>query len=220
MACFDIVLQTSSSLHPDGDPSDFISEYLGFIQCYREGDSRVTRVGRAHAYKIHADRAADQGELLFDVCDAHSQSMHDLYSVLCDPEEDDIKEEIRHQFDGMDSDILVLDYVLLHPKWRGLKLGLLVVRKMVDLLGGGSGLAVAEILPLRHEAHEGLRVPASWIHEHGSLEERKEATRRLRRYFRSMGFQRIGKTPYYGLSLARKTPTAEELLRPSGEPQA
>jgi hypothetical protein len=37
-----------------------------------------------------------------------------------------------------------------------------------------------------------------------------------------MGFQRIGKTPYYGLSLARKTPTAEELLRSISErnPQA
>jgi hypothetical protein len=93
------------------------------------------------------------------VCDAHSQSMHDRYSVLCDPEEDN--KEIRYQFAGMDSDMLVLDYVLLHPKWRGLMLGLLAVRKMVDLLGGGCGLAVAEILPLRHEAHESLRVPKS-----------------------------------------------------------
>ena len=44
-------------------------------------------------------------------------------------------------FNAVEWDLLVLDYVVLVPKWRGLKIGLLAVRKMVDLLGGGCGLA-------------------------------------------------------------------------------
>jgi hypothetical protein len=38
---------------------------------------------------------------------------------------------------------------------------------------------------------------------------------KLRRYYRQMGFERIGRSRYYGLSMARKTPTLAELLRPA-----
>jgi hypothetical protein len=55
----------------------------------------------------------------------------------------------------------VLGYVLLHPKWRGLRLGLLAARKMVDLVGGGCGLVVSHIAPLRDDAYDMLRVPNS-----------------------------------------------------------
>lgn len=34
----------------------------------------------------------------------------------------------------------------------------------------------------------------------------------LRRYYRRMGFERLGRTPYYVLPLNQVTPTAAELL--------
>ena len=37
---------------------------------------------------------------------------------------------------------------------------------------------------------------------------------RLRRYFRRMGFVRLGRTPYYALPMLTSTPAAEELLKP------
>ncbi len=94
-------------------------------------------------------------------------------------------------------------------------MGLLAVRKMVDLLGGGCGLTVSHIAPLRHDAHENLKVPASGLPRDASREERREATRRLRSHFRRMGFERIGRTPYYGLSMAHVTPTMADLIRPA-----
>ena len=33
MASFDIVVQTSGSLHPDREPDDYISTYAGFVRC-------------------------------------------------------------------------------------------------------------------------------------------------------------------------------------------
>jgi hypothetical protein len=42
-----------------------------------------------------------------------------------------------------------------------------------------------------------------------------EAVRKLRRYFRRLGFERVGRTGYYALPLARQTPTLADLLRPS-----
>jgi hypothetical protein len=210
MTFFDIILSTRASLHPEVEPHEFISSYQGVIRA--EGDDGVLhRVGRAHAFRVHMGLAANQGEFLLDVFDAHSQPMCDLYAALFDPETDYFTEDIVRQFKAMDSDLLILDYIVLHPRWRGLKLGLLAARKMVDLLGGGCGLVVSHIAPLRPDASDMLRVPKAWL----PRQKTAEAVRKLRRYFRQMGFERIGRTCYYGLSMARLTPTLTDLLRPS-----
>jgi hypothetical protein len=214
MTLFDIVLSTRASLHPEEESDEFISSYAGVIRA--EGDDGIGhRVGRVHAYRVHMGLAANQGESLFDVFDAHSHPMHDLYAALFDPETDFFTEAIIRQFEAIDSDLLVLDYVVLNPRWRGLKLGQLAARRLVDLLGGGCGLVVSHIAPLRHEDHNMLRVPRSWLPRHDSDEDRKRAVVKLRRYFRHMGFERIGRSCYYGLSMARLTPTLSDLLRPS-----
>jgi hypothetical protein len=214
MASFDIVLQTSGSLHPDGEPDDFISEYTGFIRC--EGDDgKARRVGKVHAHRIHAELAARHGESLFDVCDAHSHALHVCHALFYEPDQYHFREALINRFDAMDCDCLVLDYVVLHPRWRGLKLGLLAVRKMIDLLGGGCGLAVSEVLPLNPDAHDLLGVPPSWLPGFDTNEARREAVLKLRRYFRQVGFERVGRTAFYALPLARETPTLADLLRPT-----
>jgi hypothetical protein len=214
MAFFDLVLQTSGSLHPDGEPDRFISEYTGLIRSTRNQDGKVFTVGKVKAYRIHVDLAHQAGESVFDVCDAHSQDLHEIYAALFDPVTDDLKESVRHQIDGFDSDVLILDYILLSPRWRGLKIGLLAARKLIDLLGGGCGLAVSWIYPLNPNADEFRKVPQGWIPRHRDEAEEREARRKLRRYFRRMGFRWIGRTRLDGLSLTRVTPTLAELLQP------
>jgi hypothetical protein len=214
MTTFDIVLTTRASLHPDGEPSEFVSEYAGVITATAD-DGGTTEVGRVGALKVHAGLAADHGEPLFDVCDSHSQELHVLHTMLYEPDGHVFRDALVHQFEAAESDLLVLDHVVLDPRWRGLRVGLLAVRKVVDLLGGGCGLAVAEISPLRREAGEYLQVPPSWLPDHPADEDRRRAARKLRRYYRRMGFERLGKTPYYALPTAMRTPTASDLLRPA-----
>jgi hypothetical protein len=214
MASFDLVVRTAGSLHPDGEPDRFLAAYAGVIRCTRDRDGRTFTVGKVKAYRVQVDQARQAGESVFDVCDAHSQSLHDVYAALFDPEEDDLKDSVRGQFEALDSDVLVLDYVLLSPRWRGLRIGLLAARKLIDLLGGGCGLAVSWVYPLNPDADEFRKVPAGWIPRHGDEAEEREARRRLRRHFRRMGFERIGRTRLDGLSLARVTPTLADLLRP------
>jgi hypothetical protein len=213
MTFFDLVLQTTASLHPDGEPEEYISEYTGFVRADGE-DVAVRRVGKVHAYRLHAELAANNCESLFDVCDAHSREMHVLHTLLYEPGDCSFNESLVAQFEVMACDCLVLDYIVLHPKWRGLKLGLLAARRLIDLLGGGCGLVVSHIAPLNGNAPRLLRVPASWVPRHETPEAEKVAARKLRRYFRKMGFERIGKTSYYGLSMTRVTPTLADLLKP------
>jgi hypothetical protein len=213
MGFFDLVLQTGTSLHPYEEPNDFISEYTGRVRYERERDGRVFTVGKVHAYRLHAGLALDHGESLFAVCDSHSQAMHDLYAAFYDAKTDHFTDAVAERFDAVEPNCLVLDYVVLHPRWRGLKLGLLAVRKLVDVLGGGCGLALSEILPLNPDA-DSLGVPAVWLPRHDTEGALASAKRSLRRYFKRMGFRRVGRTAYYALSLARKMPTDRDLLNP------
>jgi hypothetical protein len=124
MTLFDIVLQTSASLHSGGEPDDF----RGII--HAEGDDGVRhRVGKVHAWRINAEAAAANGERLFDVCDAHSAELHEVHTLLYAPDQYHYSDAITDRFDAAGWDTLVLDYVILHPRWRGLRLGLLAVRK-------------------------------------------------------------------------------------------
>jgi hypothetical protein len=213
MTFFDLVLRTICSLHPDGEPDDFVTEYTGVIRC-EDAAGTVKPVGRVQALRIEASLAARHGESLFDVCDAHSQQLHEVHSLLYEPDGYGFKQFIIDRFDAVGLDCLVLDYVVLHPRWRGLRLGLLAARKAVDLLGGGCGLTVAEVLPLDPDAHDLVGVPASWIPRHDAAESRREARGKLRRYCKRLGFERIQGTDYYGLSRVRETPTLADLLRP------
>jgi hypothetical protein len=214
MAIFNIVLQTRACLQSFDDPTDFISGYSGVITCTDDETGAETKVGRLSALRVHAGLACDAGESLFDVCDAHSAELAYLHSLLYEPDGHSLKERVMAEFDATDADLLLIDHVILAPRWRKLRLGLLAVRKLVDLVGGGVGLAVSEIAPLRTSAHKQLRVPADWLPRHTTKEERKAATVRLRRYFRRMGFRRLAQTPYYALSLTQITPAANELLGP------
>ena len=214
MAFFNIVLQTRASLHPDGEPSDFVSEYAGVITCADDETGAVTKVGRLSALRVHAGRACDAGESLFDVCDCHSHELHVLHAMLYEPDAYSFRESVATLFDATDADLLLIDYVILNPRWRKLKLGLLAIRRTVDLIGSGCGLVVSDIAPLRADAHKRLRVPAAWLPRHATKDEYRASTIRLRRYFRRMGFRRLGRTPYYALPLNQITPTATELLDP------
>jgi hypothetical protein len=212
MGTFDVVFRTSASLHP-GEPDEFISVYDGVIRYERERDGRRFTVGKLKVYRIHAGLATNHGETLAEVCDAHSAQLHQAHSLLYEPGGYGFREELVERLDAMEPDCLLLDYVVLHPRWRGLRLGLLALRKAVDILGGGCGLAVCDIAPLNPDAWKSIGVPQSWIPRHLTTLGREEATVKLRRYARQMGFVRLGRTPYYALPLNHVTPTAEELLR-------
>src|SRR5262249_5825398 len=69
------------------------------------------------------------------------------------------------------------------------------------------------IAPLNPEAGEFRKVPKGWIPRHSDGEER-EARKKLRGYFRQVGFRRIGGTRFFGLSLSQVTPTLADLIRP------
>jgi GNAT superfamily N-acetyltransferase len=213
MASFDIRFESSASLHPDGNPDHYVTTYRGRITAYGLGDDDFAEAfaGRVLAYRIHADLADAHGVSLFDVCDCHSDEMLQVYDLL-------YRQDRFERYGACQADVLVLDYVVLDPRWRGLKLGLMAVRAAIDRLGHGCGLAVSHIAPLVRDAHRKLEVPARWIPPIKSAVAEDDAAVRLRRYFRRMGFRRVKRTGHYYLPLHLVAPSARDLLKASPAP--
>jgi hypothetical protein len=209
MVFFDLLIRSRWFLRLDGEPSHYITEYNVAVLC-TGNDDKPRRVGKARVYRINADRAADEGQSLFQVCDDYSRDLHECHTLLYEPDGYDFREVIMDEFHAVRANCLLLDYLVLAPKWRGLKLGLLVTRRIVDELGGGCGLVASKICTLSKSAPKMLGFPATWLPTSAP-----GAQVKLRRHFKQMGFRRIGRTEYYGLSLLQASPNARELLEPT-----
>jgi hypothetical protein len=97
MTFFDLVLQTGASLHPDREPDEFISTYTGSIVA--AGDDNVRRrVGKVLAYRVNSELAANSGESLFEVCDAHSASLHEVHTLLYEHDGYELQPAVTDQF--------------------------------------------------------------------------------------------------------------------------
>jgi hypothetical protein len=204
MGFFELDLSTGAELQPSGEPFDYVAEFSGVIRYIRERDDWVFRVGTLSGRRVHVGLARRAGVTVFDVCDCSSE-LHAIYAALYDSRQDDLKLSVRTRFGGFGPDFLVLDYVVLHPKCRGRGLGLQAVQRFVDLAGGGCALAVCDICPFDTGPGEGLGLPESWLRRPASRREEKAGRDRLRVYFGQLGFQRIGRTRFYGLPLADLT---------------
>lgn len=79
------------------EPDDYILEIFGDITCNDDNESD-TIAGTVKGYTIQVDRIINDGESLFDACDAHSQTVHDYSCVLFDFRRRGLKRAIERQF--------------------------------------------------------------------------------------------------------------------------
>jgi len=192
MGDFDILCQTTVPLSSYNEPDDFVVKYRATIQ--HDGEP----IGEAVLYKVLLGLACNYGQHPFDIFDAHSDNLLAYYEAVFDPETGDIREVIDDQFECTGSDLLIVDSIVLERKWRGLKLGLLALRRLIDLHETECRLVVCQPYPL-----ENADTPV----------ERREGKVKLRRYFKNLGFRRIGRTDFYGLSTTHIMPKFEDVLR-------
>jgi hypothetical protein len=198
MGWFEVTCNTTVPLAPYDQPDNFVVTYTGKVVHVEEGEQE-TEAGHFTLYRVLRGLALDYRQNLFEVCDAHSQLLHDTYAALFNPETGDLKKRILREFECLEADLLILDELTLAPQWRGLRLGLLVLRRLIDLHESGCGLVVCRPYP-----SEGAETP----------EQVRVGRLKLRRYVRQLGFRPVGKTGFYALSTSQKTPRFEDLLRP------
>jgi hypothetical protein len=59
------------------------------------------------------------------------------------------KEEIQDEFEVVDLNLLIIDYVAIYPEYRGLRVAESAIHRTIDIFGTGCGLVVCKSWPLQ-----------------------------------------------------------------------
>lgn len=147
---------SSASRLVKGDPDEFIRPMEVWFVAREEttkGEPRETEIGQARVLYIHGNLAYyNYGHDLFDVCDAYSQELCELFDAFFEEEDEWIK-EVRDA-DVVCNDILYIDYVYLHPEYRGYGIGKILLAGLIEEFGLPADIVITWPIPMDPELYE------------------------------------------------------------------
>jgi hypothetical protein len=197
MGTFTLSIRTETPIDHYPDPQRYVVEWEGDIVHHPHDGGEAEKVGEFSCSRVYVEQAAEEGEDVFDLCDAWSQELHHASVVLFSLKTRLPRQWLVDRFGTDTADFLLLETLTLEPRWRGLKIGLVVLRRLIDLFAPRFGMVVCQPFAFGAKDEKGWR----------------EGTVKLRKYVRALGFQRLRKSPFYGLCTSHVIPTAEQVLR-------
>lgn len=122
---------TTKLLKYRGEPSEFIKYVdVKFVVQGEEEDDRK-EIGSAHLAIILGNVAKyTYGQSLFEVFDCESQDLCDIFQALFNDDEE-WKDEVSNK-EVTNFDMLYVDYIYLHPEYRGYGLGELLLSTLIE----------------------------------------------------------------------------------------
>lgn len=194
------------------EPERFIHRYKGkIIDC---DNNEERKAGKFSARVIDVRGAMFDGCDIFDVFDSEGGAMS-CYENLYESDTEDFNEKTRDVAFGGDypwnPNILILDYLLVRPEFRGKGLGLHTIRALIQRLRQGVGLVALKPFPLQFEigAVESPEYRKKGLHLFRLAEE--QARRKLLEHYALLGFREVPDTGYMVLNPETKLPSVEEL---------
>ncbi|HEU4407793.1 MAG TPA: hypothetical protein VFS43_21190 [Polyangiaceae bacterium] len=199
----------------DGGDTEAVIDVEGEVLC-REGhgdDTGVLRAGELSGSVLRVGWALNHRESLFDHCDAHSQTLHEIHALLFRERSYELRSEIHEELGGViEQDVLVLDVIHVFPQHRGRGLGLTLAHRFIELFGRGCGVAVCKPFPLQFDVtYDGApeRIAQAGLDRYSC--DCKLATAKLARHWGRLGFRRLLRGPYYALNLEHRLPALASL---------
>jgi hypothetical protein len=186
----------------DSVETDFVHSILGRI--IAETESRGEEdAGQISASLVQFGEALDHGISAERLGDGISGDISEYWEHLFDVETGYPKEEIQNEFEVVDLDLLIIDYVAIYPKFRGLGIAESAIHRTIDIFGTGCGLVACKPWPLQftpsvaddQEALKRLALPNV---------SKGEAPRKLRSYWSRLGFWPLSNTGIYLLSVSQR----------------
>lgn len=211
MGTISLSFRTHVPVGPIEDPYDYVTKQQGTILYTNDDGTR--RIGSFATTRINFGLGLNHGESAFQICDTHSSWLVHVFYSLFNSRTGEFKNSIRNRFEPDDHDVLILDSIVLHPKFRRRGLGLMVARTIIDQLGAGCGITVAQMLPIAPGDADEHRIPRRWLPGVSDFCTATDAERKIAKHFGKMGFERVGRSGFFGLSMSLKRPTARDLER-------
>jgi hypothetical protein len=181
--------------------TDFIHAILGTITAETESRGKKD-AGHIQGSLVQFGAALDNGIVAERLGDGISGDISEYWEHLFDVETGYPKEEIQNEFEVVDLDLLIIDYVAIYPEFRGRGIAESAIHRTIDIFGAGCGMVACKPWPLQftpsvaddQEALKRLALPNV---------SKGEAIQKLRSYWSRLGFWPLGNTGIYLLSLSQ-----------------
>jgi hypothetical protein len=192
-----------ASLHEDYVDSDFVQSILGRIVARPQDDGDEENAGYIRASLIQFGEALDHGITTDRLGDGIDGEISEYWERLFDLDTGHWKEEIQDEYEAFDCNLLIINCVEVHPKFRGRRIGSCAIDRAIDIFGSGCGLVACKPWPLqftRAVASDGKTLKTLRAPKLG----KDEAILKLRSYCSKLGFWPLGETGIYVLSMAQR----------------
>ena len=211
----EFVVARGLDLGEDGE--EYVSEYRGDIIRSLDGPGGETeaRIGEVIAFRLHAGKAFEDGVDLSFECDALDQAAVDVCDLFYEPD-GGFRDSIHDQFPDLIAcgpDLLILHLARVDPQYRGRCLGLRALRRTIDVFGGGCAIVALRPFPTQFEGIGSGR-PSTDEFFAGFSMDRAEAWSALECYWRRLGVERVGDTPYFAFCQSHRQPGVDDLQGP------
>jgi hypothetical protein len=137
-----IEFKIRAELH-DSVETDFVHSILGTITAETESRGKKD-AGHIQGSLVQFGEALDHGIGAERLGDGISGDISEYWEHLFDVETGYPKEEIQNEFEVVDLDLLIIDYVAIYSEFRGLGIAESAIHRTIDIFGAGCGMVACK----------------------------------------------------------------------------
>jgi hypothetical protein len=144
-------IQYSISGALEDEIENYLTTITGEIFCFNNDMETKRKIGIIKGYYVDIDNAMSEGYGPFDILDLDG-STEPYYEAVFDDATNEFKATLGP--DIYQSNLLIIDRVEIIPEFRGRKIGLVAMYRMIRQFSHGCGLVTIKVFPLQFE-HRG-----------------------------------------------------------------
>ena len=184
-----------ASLHEDYVDKDFVHSILGRIFARIEDDGDEKEAGYIRASLVQFGEAMDHGVSTERLGDGIDGNIAEYWERLFDSDSGYWKEEIQGEYEVLECDLLIIDCVEVHPKFRGRRIGPSVFDRTIDIFGASCGLVACKPWPLQFTPAY-ARDPKALKRLKAPSVGRDGVIHKMRAYWSRLGFRPLGEPEF------------------------
>jgi len=215
---YDVDFHTKKCLRKLELYDEYVLEIYGKITVTEINPALIEKdpqhIGHINARLIQTGRIVNDGVSIFELYDLFDQYFHDICSELFDPENDGFTETLKNQFSelGSGSNVLLVDDIEVFPAYRGKRIGLAALHRLIDVFGVWNCLVIIPIYPPQfHECRDNTEWKKKILVD-TFVRDEEAALAKLERYWGILGFRLIWDSRYIcALCTNNKYPSVQEI---------
>jgi GNAT superfamily N-acetyltransferase len=146
----DVQYHLCSSNWTEYEPDEYVSCFVAEVMTEDHGNfERRVQVGEMNGCLVHVDYAREKHERLFQVFEDHSDALAGYFRALFSRWTNDYKKGLL-EFPATHDDILIVDDLIIYPRYRGKNLGLKALMNAMKTFGMSCGVVLCQAFPLQY----------------------------------------------------------------------